>query len=136
MLRPREQWIGEDLWNRDTDPPIQKLLHTVGVLCIDYYEAFQRKKRANSWSDCHSRVEVSRQQQQAQGKKMLGFRARARCTRFSLLESRISNWQFGSRPGSTALLRRAAERIKKAAVRCPRLAQVARGKWHDHGHDI
>ena len=47
-------------------PPIQKLLHTVDVLCIDYYEARQRqrKNRANSWNDCHSRVEVSRQQAQ------------------------------------------------------------------------
>jgi hypothetical protein len=43
---------------------MQKLLHTAGVLCIDYYEAFQRKNRANSWNDCHSRVEVSRQQAQ------------------------------------------------------------------------
>jgi hypothetical protein len=34
------------------------------MLCIDYYEACQRKKRANSWNDCHSRVEVSRQQAQ------------------------------------------------------------------------
>jgi hypothetical protein len=34
------------------------------MLCIDYYKAFQRKKRANSWNDCHSRVEVSRQQAQ------------------------------------------------------------------------
>jgi hypothetical protein len=34
------------------------------VLCIDYYEARQRKDRANSWNDCHSRVEVSRQQTQ------------------------------------------------------------------------
>jgi hypothetical protein len=53
--------------NRDADPPIQKLLHTVGILCIDYYEACQRKNRANSWNDCHSphsRVEVSRQQAQ------------------------------------------------------------------------
>jgi hypothetical protein len=32
------------------------------MLCIDYYEARQRKNRANSWNDCHSRVEVSRQQ--------------------------------------------------------------------------
>ena len=45
-------------------PPIQKLLHTVDMLCIDYYEARQRKNRANSWNDCHSRVEVSRQQAQ------------------------------------------------------------------------
>jgi hypothetical protein len=29
-----------------TDPPIQKLLHTVGMLCIGYYEACQRKNRA------------------------------------------------------------------------------------------
>jgi hypothetical protein len=34
------------------------------MLCIDYYEACQRKNRANSWNDCHSRVEVSRQQAQ------------------------------------------------------------------------
>jgi hypothetical protein len=39
-------------------------LHTVDMLCIDYYEARQRKNRANSWNDCHSRVEVSRQQAQ------------------------------------------------------------------------
>jgi hypothetical protein len=43
---------------------MQKLLHTVGMLCIDYHEACQRKNRANSWNDCHSRVEVSRQQAQ------------------------------------------------------------------------
>jgi hypothetical protein len=41
------------------------------MLCIDYYEAFQRKKRANSWNDCHSRVEMSRQQ--AQKKICLDF---------------------------------------------------------------
>jgi hypothetical protein len=35
------------------------------MLCIDYDEALQRKNRANSWNaDCHSRVEVSRQQAQ------------------------------------------------------------------------
>jgi hypothetical protein len=32
--------------------------------CIDYYEACQRKNRANSWNDCHSRVEAPRQQAQ------------------------------------------------------------------------
>ena len=52
-------------------PPIQKLLHAVDMLCIDYYEARQRKNRANSWNDCHSRVEVSRQQ--AQKKICLDF---------------------------------------------------------------
>jgi hypothetical protein len=31
--------------------------YTYYLLCIDYYEAFQRKKRANSWNDCHSRME-------------------------------------------------------------------------------
>jgi hypothetical protein len=41
------------------------------MLCIDYYEARQRKNRANSWDDCHSRVEVSRQQ--AQKKICLDF---------------------------------------------------------------
>jgi hypothetical protein len=34
------------------------------MLCIDYDEACQRKNRANSWNDCHSRAEVSRQQAQ------------------------------------------------------------------------
>jgi hypothetical protein len=83
---------------------MQKLLHAVGMPCIDYHEACQRKNRANSWNDCHSRVEASRQQAASAEKKMLGFRARA---------SRISSF----RPGRTALLRRAAERpIKKAAV--------------------
>jgi hypothetical protein len=57
--------------NRDADPLIQKLFHTVGVLCIDYYEACQRKNRADSWNDCHSRVEVSRQH--AQQKSCWGF---------------------------------------------------------------
>jgi hypothetical protein len=41
------------------------------MICIDYYEARQRKNRANSWNDCHSRVEVSRQQ--AQKKMCLDF---------------------------------------------------------------
>jgi hypothetical protein len=45
------------------------------MLCIGYYEAFQRKKRANSWSDCHSRVGASRQQAQ---KKSVGI-SRRRC---------------------------------------------------------
>jgi hypothetical protein len=57
-------------------PPIQKLLHAVGVLCIDYYEACQRKNRSTAvqtvrWNDCHSRVEASRQQ--AQKKICLDF---------------------------------------------------------------
>jgi hypothetical protein len=34
------------------------------MICIDYYAACQRKKRANSWNDCHPRVEASRQQAQ------------------------------------------------------------------------
>jgi hypothetical protein len=63
--------------NRDTDPPIQKLLHAVDILCINYYEAFQRKKRANSWNDCHSRVEVIQcLDSKSVIKNMLGFRAR------------------------------------------------------------
>jgi hypothetical protein len=52
---------------------MQKLLHAVGVLCIDYYEAFQRKKRANSWSDCHSRIECL--DSKSAIKNMSGFRA-------------------------------------------------------------
>jgi hypothetical protein len=49
--------------------PIQKLLHTGYMLCIGYYEARQRKNRANSWNDCHSPASAE--------KNMLGFRARA-----------------------------------------------------------
>jgi hypothetical protein len=56
------------------------------MLFIDYYEARQRKNRANSWNDCHSRVEVSRQQ--AQKKICLDF------------EREFSSRQFGFRPGS------------------------------------
>jgi hypothetical protein len=59
--------------NRDTDPPIQKLLHAVDILCISYYEAFQRKKRANSWNDCHSRIECL--DSKSVIKNMSGFRA-------------------------------------------------------------
>jgi hypothetical protein len=95
--------------NRDADPPIQNLLHAVGVLCIGYYAVCQRKGRADSWSGCHSRVEVPRQQAQ---KKI--------CWDFvhALLELAI--WQVSSRPGRTAaLLRRAAKRIKKRAVPVP-----------------
>jgi hypothetical protein len=51
---------------------------------------------------CHPQVERARQQ--AQKQNLLGFRARA----FG-----ISN---GFKPGRTALLRRAAKRIKKRAV--------------------
>jgi hypothetical protein len=67
-------------------PPIQKLLHTVDMICIDYYEARQRKNRANSWNDCHSRVEVSRQQAQ---KKSVWISC-----------ARVSSRQFGFRPDS------------------------------------
>jgi hypothetical protein len=49
------------------DPPIQKLLHTTDMLCIDYYAACQRKNRANRWNDFHPQVE--RPRQQAQKKK-------------------------------------------------------------------
>jgi hypothetical protein len=60
--------------NRDTDPPMQKLLHAVDILCsIDYYEACQRKKRANSWNDCHSRIECL--DSKSAIKKLLGFHA-------------------------------------------------------------
>jgi hypothetical protein len=68
---------------------------------IDYcYEACQRKNRADSWNDCHSRVEVPRQQAQ---KKI--------CWDFvhALLELAI-RLQAG---GGGALLRRAAKWINK-----------------------
>jgi hypothetical protein len=45
-------------------PPIQKLLHTVDMLCIDYYEARQRKNRANKSVSTASAE-----------KNMFGFRA-------------------------------------------------------------
>jgi hypothetical protein len=77
MLRPLEQWLDEDLCiePRYTDPPKQKLLHAADVLCIDYYAACQRKKRANRWNNCHP--QVGRSRQQAQKKNLLGFRVRA-----------------------------------------------------------
>jgi hypothetical protein len=53
--------------------PIQKLLHAVGILCINYYEAFQRKKRANSWNGGHSRIECL--DSKSVIKNLLGFRA-------------------------------------------------------------
>ena len=37
--------------NRDADPPIQKLLPAVDVLCIDYCAACQQKNRANRWNN-------------------------------------------------------------------------------------
>jgi hypothetical protein len=65
------------------DPPIQKLLHAVDVLCIDYYEACQRKNRANRWNDCHPRIECP--DSKIGIKNLLGFRARA--SRISSLAS-------------------------------------------------
>jgi hypothetical protein len=38
-------------------PPIHKLLHTADIPHIDYYEAFQRKYRANRLNSCHPRIE-------------------------------------------------------------------------------
>jgi hypothetical protein len=52
---------------------MQKLLHAVDILCINYYEAFQRKKRANSWNDCHSRIACL--DSKSVMKNLLGFRA-------------------------------------------------------------
>jgi hypothetical protein len=109
------------------------------MLCIDYYEARQRKSRTNSWNDCHSRVEgASRQQQTAKAQKKiclllgcwlvggwllavgcwgLGLGAAGRWDfAFRVSRTRFSNYQLGFRPGRTALLRRAAARIKKAAA--------------------
>jgi hypothetical protein len=90
--------------NRDTDPPIQKLLHAVDVLCIDYYEVCQRKNRAN-------RVEqlplADRAAPTASAeKKSVGIS----CTRFW-------NQQFGFRPGRTVLLRRASQADLKTGCR-------------------
>jgi hypothetical protein len=52
---------------------MQKLLHAVDILCINYYEAFQRKKRADSWNGCHSRIECL--DSKSVIKNLLGFRA-------------------------------------------------------------
>jgi hypothetical protein len=43
------------------------------MLCISYYEAFQRKKRANSWNDCHSWIECL--DSKSAIKNLLGFHA-------------------------------------------------------------
>jgi hypothetical protein len=86
------------------------------MLCIDYYEARQRKHRANSWNDCHSRVEVSRQQTQ---KKI--------CLDFVHARFNASVWlqagqylalaaQIPAKQKSGCPRLRAAERVKKAAV--------------------
>jgi hypothetical protein len=73
-------------------PPIQKLLHAVDMLCIDYYEACERKNRANSWNGCHSRVGASSRSVSTASaeKNLLGFRARA---------SRISSLMASGRGG-------------------------------------
>jgi hypothetical protein len=102
--------------NRDTDPPMQKLLHTVYMLCIDYYAACQRKNRANRWNNCHPHSQVERPRQQAQGKNMSGFRDFVH----ALLAFGISSLDSG-RGGPRYSLRWAAKRIKKRAVRAYRL---------------
>jgi hypothetical protein len=84
--------------NRDTDPPIQKLLHTADVLCIDYYAACQRKKRASRWGTCHQQVE--RPRQQAQNKICWDFV-------HALLELAI--WLQAGEDRALLLLRRAAK---------------------------
>jgi hypothetical protein len=56
------------------------------MLCIGYYEACQRKNRANSWNDCHSPLAGRRRVSTASAEKnLLGFRARA--SRISSLAS-------------------------------------------------
>jgi hypothetical protein len=117
--------------NRDTDPPIQKLLHAVDILCINYCEAFQRKKRANSWNDCHSRgygQGVSTARARAlKNVYMLGFRA---------CNFNTSVWlQAGQRLALAAQIP-AKQQSKKAAVapcvsHCilPDTAYMASGLW-------
>jgi hypothetical protein len=84
--------------NRDTEPPIQKLLHAVDILCFSYYEACQRKKRANSWSDCHSRIECLDSKSAIQN--LLGFRA-CNCQHFSLASGRVVFSSCGADPRNT-----------------------------------
>ena len=89
MLRPCEQWLGEDL---RIEPRYgsanKKMLHTADMLCIGCYKACQRKDRASSWNDCHSRVAGRSVSTASAGKKAAGIS----CTRFS-------NEKFGFRPG-------------------------------------
>jgi hypothetical protein len=85
MPRPQEQGLGEDLCIE----PRCGSANTKIVACRRYamYRILRgvstKKSCANSWNDCHSRVEVSRQQ--AQEKKTAGIS----CTRFS-------NWQLAA----------------------------------------
>jgi hypothetical protein len=91
-----------------------KVLHAVDMLRIDYHnEACQRKNRANSWNDCHSRVEVPRQQ--AQKKICWDFVFRARASRISSLASGRGGPRYCGG-------QQAAKRIKKrAGLPAPRL---------------
>jgi hypothetical protein len=100
------------------------MLHTADMLSmyrlLRGVSRVNEKNRANSWNDCHSPVEVSRQQAQ---KKMLGFRAlRARAMARA---SRISNLASGRGGPRYCGLRRAAKRIKKRAALASRLWATA-----------
>jgi hypothetical protein len=92
--------------NRDADLQILKLLHAVDILCINYYEAFQRKNRANSWNGALSPLADGVSRQQGRNKKSVGIS----CVQFPTL-------QFGFRPDSSKLLRRRSQQSEKAAVR-------------------
>ena len=90
-------------------PPIQKLLHAVDILCISYYEAFQRKNRANRWNDCHSRIECP--DSKSGIKNLFGFRARD-FQHSSLAPGRILFSYCGADPS------RAKTRAVRAYVDC------------------
>jgi hypothetical protein len=104
------------------------LLHAVDTLCINYYEAFERKKRANSWNDCHSRIECL--DSKSAIKNLLGFRA-CNFQHVSLAPGRAVFSSCGADPskakkrlsarlGPRYALRRAAKRIKTGAHHSPK----------------
>jgi hypothetical protein len=107
--------------NRDTDPPIQKLLHAVDILCISYYEACQRKNRANSWNDCHSRIECL--DSKSVIKNLLGFRA-CNLQHFSLASGRIVFSSCGADPSKAK---------KRLSSPIPSTAQVIKSKKGERG---
>jgi hypothetical protein len=79
------------------------------MLCIDYHEACQRKNRSNSWNDCHSRVEVPRQQAQ---KKMCWDFAHA------LLELAVWLQASGRGAGEDRAIAAGSKADKKSGCRC------------------
>jgi hypothetical protein len=87
------------------------LCHSGVAPCSNSLEAPPRKKRANKWSDCHSRIERPRQQAQ---KKNVGIS----CTRFWEAGPRYCGGQWAA-PDSQADVK----------TGCPRLVLVLAAGW-------